>query len=477
MVYSLRLPTLGFSALTGGLATGSQNPKPKTINHKRFTAAAPLAVFRLLVGLMLFGSIVRFWSKGWINELYIQPRYFFPFYGFEFVQPLGSYTYLLFALCGLSALLVAIGFLYRIASVCLFLSFTYIELIDKSTYLNHYYFTSMVCLLLIFLPAHAYFSVDVYRQPGLRASHIPAWCLNSLKLLVALLYVHAGLAKLNSDWLLHALPLRIWLPAHNDVPFIGFLFNYTWVPYVFSWFGCLYDLSIPFLLWNARTRPWAYVAVVIFHGATALLFPIGMFPYIMIVTALIFFSPAFHERIIQKLSAWLALPATFTAVQRTYSFPVLRERIILGFLGFFFLVQLLFPFRYLLYPGELFWTEEGYRFSWRVMLMEKAGYAQFTVKDDAGHQTIVNNTQFLTPLQEKMMSTQPDMLLQYAHLLRDHYRRQGFINPQVYVDSYVALNGRLGKPLVDPATNLANEQDSFRHKSWITPFNDTIYGF
>ncbi len=300
---------------------------------------------------------------------------------------------------------------------------------------------------------------------------------DSLKLFVALLYVYAGLAKLNSDWLLHALPLRIWLPAHNDFPVVGFLFNYPWVPYVFSWFGCLYDLSIPFLLWNARTRPWAYAAVVVFHGLTALLFPIGMFPYIMIVTALIFFSPDFHEGVIRKLSAWLAIPVSFPAVQRTYQYPVLRERITLGFLSLFFVFQLLFPFRYLLYPGELFWTEEGYRFSWRVMLMEKAGYAQFTVNDDAGHQTIVNNTQFLTPLQEKMMSTQPDMLLQYAHLLRDHYQQQGFTNPQVYVDSYVALNGRLGKPLVGPTTNLANEQDSFRHKTWITPFNDTIYGF
>jgi hypothetical protein len=40
--------------------------------------------------------------------------------------------------------------------------------------------------------------------------------------------------------------------------------------------------------------------------------------------------------------------------------------------------QLLF---YLCYPNELFWTEEGFRFSWRVMLMEKAGYATFKVKD------------------------------------------------------------------------------------------------
>ncbi|RYF62061.1 MAG: HTTM domain-containing protein, partial [Cytophagaceae bacterium] len=310
----------------------------------------------------------------------------------------------------LSALLVALGLYYRAAIISLFLSFTYIELIDKSTYLNHYYFTSMVCLLLIFLPAHAYFSVDAYRRRSLAADQIPAWCLDSLKLLITILYVYAGMAKLNSDWLLNALPLRIWLPAHNDVPVIGFLFNYSWVPIAFSWFGCLYDLSIPFLLWYRPTRPWAYAAVVVFHGLTAFLFPIGMFPYIMIVTALIFFSPGFHLTIIRKISHWLKIPATFLFIHRTYVYQPAAATAIRLFLGLFFIVQLLFPFRYLLYPGELFWTEQGYRFSWRVMLMEKAGYAQFTVQDNAGHRTIVNNTEFLTPLQEKMMATQPDMI-------------------------------------------------------------------
>lgn len=443
----------------------------------RTTPAAPLALFRLLFGLMLFGSIVRFWSNGWIAELYEKPHYFFPFYGFEFVKPLGEYTCLLFMICGVSALLVAIGLFYRVAIVSLFLSFSYIELIDKSTYLNHYYFVSMICLLLMFLPAHAYFSVDAYRSRALLADQIPAWCIDALKLFVALLYVFAGLAKLNSDWILHAQPLRIWLPAHNDLPLIGFLFNYPWIPYVFSVFGCIYDLSIPFLLWNHATRPFAYVAVVVFHGLTALLFPIGMFPYVMMVTALIFFSPSIHQRIINQLGKWLSASSQFLRPRRTYRYSPGVKTTILTLFGLFFIVQLLFPFRYLLYPGELFWTEQGYRFSWRVMLMEKAGYAQFMIKDRFGHQTIVNNSRFLTPLQEKMMATQPDMLLQYAHILRDYYAKNGFHNPEVYVDSYVALNGRLGKPLIDPTINLANEQDSFKPKAWITPFHDTIYGF
>ena len=441
------------------------------------TSAAPLAVFRVALGVLLFGSIVRFWAKGWIHDLYVEPTHYFPFYGFEFIKPFGVYTYLLFAMCACCALMVAIGFFYRFAITGLFLSFTYIELIDKSTYLNHYYFISMICLMMIFLPAHVYFSVDAWRNRKILSDRIPQWSLDSLKLFVCMVYFFAGLAKINSDWLLHAQPLRIWLPAKNDLPIIGSLFNHEWVAYAFSWAGCLYDLTIPFLLLNPRTRLFGYAAVVIFHVLTAMLFPIGMFPYIMIATALIFFSADFHDRILHTIVRWIKVgPEFIPAPAPHYPASFFKSRILPAAFAIFLLVQLAMPFRYILYPGELFWTEEGYRFSWRVMLMEKAGYAQFTVKDTDGKQIVVDNREFLTPLQEKMMSTQPDMILQYAHILRDHYAAQGFRSPQVYVDSYVAVNGRLGKPLVNSLTDLSQEKESFNHKPWILPFGNEIKG-
>jgi hypothetical protein len=100
---------------------------------KKATSAAPLAVFRIALGMLLFLSIIRFWAKGWIHDLYIAPKYFFSFYGFEFINAPGQYIYILFAICGLSALLFAVGLFYRVSSITLFVSFTYIELIDKST--------------------------------------------------------------------------------------------------------------------------------------------------------------------------------------------------------------------------------------------------------------------------------------------------------------------------------------------------------
>ncbi len=435
--------------------------------------AAPLAVFRIVFGALLFIGTLRFWLKGWIFDLYIAPKFYFPYYGFEWIQSLGSLNYGLFFICGISALMVCLGWFYRTAIISLFLSFTYIELIDKTNYLNHYYFVSLLCFLLIFLPAASYFSIDSRKNENNSFSYVPAWCILSIKGFVALLYIYAGLAKINSDWLLEALPLKIWLPAHNDLPIIGPLLNHSWVHYAFSWIGCIYDLSIPFLLLYRRTRLFGFFLVVAFHVLTAILFPIGMFPYVMIGTALIFFSASFHEKILNTFFFFLGRPTT----EKKLVFQKATNQGLSIVLAIFFTVQLLFPWRYLLYPGELFWTEEGYRFSWRVMLMEKAGFIQFRVIDSTGKSEFVNNSDYLTPLQIKMMATQPDMIVQFANFLAKEYQHRGFDQAQVYVESYVSLNGRRGKEFIDPKTDLAKEKDSFLHKTWIQPLNDKITGF
>ena len=439
--------------------------------------SASLAVFRVLFGLMIFAGVVRFWLKGWINELYIQPSFFFHYYGFDWVSPFGSYSYLLFVLCGISALFFAFGLFYRISSVILFLSFTYIELMDKTNYLNHYYFVSLVLFLMMWLPAHVNLSIDAKRNPSLLKRHIPLWTTGSIRFMLAMVYVYAGLAKLNSDWLFNAMPLRLWLPAKNDFPVIGSLFNQLWLAYAFSWFGALYDLSVPFLLLNRKTRPFALAAVVIFHLLTAMLFPIGMFPYIMILSAFIFFPSQSADRLILKAKNKVKWLFNIADTYNVYTFAPLTQRLVSVLFALFFIIQLVFPWRYLLMPGELFWTEEGYRFSWRVMLMEKVGYAQFIVKDSlTGKKVAVNNNDFLTKNQEKMMATQPDFMLQYAHHLAAYYKARDMQQPEVYATVYVTLNGRRSRLFIDSNVNLAKEQDSYQHKKWILPMQGVIYG-
>ena len=424
-------------------------------------------------------SIIRFWLKGWIEELYILPKFHFSYYGFEWAKPIGEYTYILFLICFISTVFITLGYKYRVSIITFFISFTYIELMDKTTYLNHYYFISILSFLLIFLPLHSTFSIDSFLKKK-SFSKVPTWSIDSIKLLITIVYLYAGIAKINSDWLFEAMPLKIWLTSKYDLPLIGELFlQENWVHYIMSWGGMLYDLSIPFLLMYQRTRVMAFIFVVFFHLFTLVLFPIGMFPHIMIFSAMIFFSPRFHKKVIQKLkSAIVKLYGSlknYTSKSIEY-YKIKNEEYVRIVLVLFFLIQLILPFRYNLYPGELFWHEQGYRFSWRVMLIEKIGYTNFKIKDPKnGTSFIVDSSKHLTSFQLKQMSFQPDFILEFAHYLGDIYSTDE-TKVEVYAESYVALNGRASRRFIDPEINLYKEKESFKNKDWILPLNDEIKG-
>lgn len=435
---------------------------------------APLAVLRIAFGVIMLISTIRFMLKGWVYNFYIKPVFHFTFYGFDWVKPLGAIgMYALFAILTVTAILVTIGLFYRLSISTFFLCFTYVELIDKTTYLNHYYFISVMAFLMILVPANRYFSVDVLRKPSLSTTHVPAWTINIFKFQLVLVYLFAGISKLNYDWLVDAMPLRIWLPANSQMPIFGGLLSQLWIAYAFSWFGAIFDLFIGFLLLDSNTRKFAYLMVIIFHLVTGWLFKIGMFPYIMIFVTLIFFSESTHIKIIKNLKSILTSSNKSPVTpSHQYHLSVPKRNLIYTVLLLHFALQLLLPFRYLLYPGKLYWTEEGYRFSWRVMLMEKGGTAFFHVKDPAtGKQSEIINAQYLTNFQETMMSTQPDMILQYAHFLAQEYQKKGIKHPIVTTQSYVTLNGSGSRLYIDSTVNLANEQETFDHKKWILPFH------
>ena len=78
---------------------------------------------------------------------------------------------------------------------------------------------------------------------------------------------------------------------------------------------------------------------------------------------------------------------------------------------------------------------------------------------------------FLTPIQEKMMNTQPDMVLQFAHYLRDKYQTEYAAQAEVFVESYASINGKGSRPFINPNVNLASIKKGFQHKNWILPYN------
>lgn len=436
----------------------------------RPVSAAPLVSFRVLFGLLTLFSSLRFLALGWVEAQYGSSALKFSYSGFEWVEyPGQTGLYLLYGLMILASLGIILGALYRLSAVVFFLAFSYVELIDKTYYLNHYYFVSLVAFWMIWVPAHRSHSLDAGWWPRLRGATVPRWSVLLFQFQLAVVYTYAGLAKITPHWLLEALPLRLWLPAQDHTPLIGPLLHQDWVAYVFSWAGMLFDCTIILWLCLRRTRPWAYLAVLGFHALTGYWFQIGVFPLVMSALVLVFFSPAWHARVQAGLARLLGSaphPGAAPAPPAP-SLGWLRPATLLV-LGLYVGFQLLYPWRYLLYGGNRFWHERGYRFGWRVMLMEKAGTATFYVQDGPqGRRGAVRNEDFLNDHQVKQMSFQPDMILQYAHWLAAHYQQQGMQRPQVRAEVYVTLNGQPSQLLVDPAVDLAQVSDEQTH--WILP--------
>jgi hypothetical protein len=415
--------------------------------------------FRVVFGALMVFSTARFWYLGWIEDHYLEPLLHFTYFGFEWVNVLPPIAmYALHAVMLLSAAGIMSGILYRASTWLFFLSFTYTELIDAAYYLNHYYFVSLIALLLaagpkIPNPAGAFWSIFIGRSKAepLRA---PSWFLYLLQFQTALVYFYAGIAKIRPEWLIDALPLRIWLPAHAQLPLIGELLAHPVTPWIFSWAGMLFDICMPFLLLNKRTRLTAWVCGVIFHTLTGMLFQIGVFPLVMIGSATLFFvkeTPEHQKELTPSLSPFFRAQAAFVSL--------------------WMLFQLLFPWRYVLYPGNVLWTEEGYRFGWRVMLMEKSGTATFFVENpETGAFGAVDNALFLNPHQEKQLATQPDFILQYAQYLSTHYSTGSGNRPKVRAEVWVTLNGAPSQLLFDPELELTALKDGFSPKTWLNPW-------
>lgn len=423
--------------------------------------AAGLAAFRILFGALMVVATLRFWAKGWIDTLYIEPAFHFTWAGFDWVRPWPDpWMKGHFALMALAALGVTVGYRTRISAGAFWLLFTYAELIDKATYLNHYYLVSLLALLLALLPSGAAVSLDARRRGGEVTVPLGAYVL--LRAQVAIVYAFAGLAKLGADWLFRGEPLHTWLQAHAHLPLVGPLLAAPAAALAMSWAGALYDLSIVgFLLWR-RTRALAFAAAVAFHLGIWLLFPVGMFSWVMLACTTLFFAPDWPRR-------WLRGPQP--PIASTITSPRRLPSLALALASAWLLVQLALPLRHLAYPGAVNWTEEGFRFAWRVMLTEKTGQAEFELQSaDLASPRLIFSHQDLTELQAKLMATQPDMIHDYAHFLAARARAEGHKDVRVYAHVSAAMNGRPSQPLIDPTVDLAAEpRTAFGRSAWIVP--------
>jgi hypothetical protein len=144
---------------------------------------------------------------------------------------------------------------------------------------------------------------------------------------------------------------------------------------------------------------------------------------------------------------------------------------VLALVAAWFAFQALVPLRHWLYPGDVNWTEEGHRFSWRMKLRSKEGKVKFFATNPATGETWrVRSTDYVTPRQLDEAAVRPDMILQLAHAMAADQRvKKNLPRVEIHADIRASLNGRAFQPLVDPAADLAAQPRTLAHITWITP--------
>ena len=425
-----------------------------------------LVVYRIAFGGCMLFEVYRYFAHGWIERKFINPQFYFTYYGFSWVQPFsGDGMYIVFAVLGVCAACIMIGFLYRLASIVFFLGFTYIFLLDQANYLNHFYLLSILSLIGIFLPLNRAWSIDAWLRPQIRSQTVPAWTLWLLRFQIGVAYFFGGVAKINPDWLA-GVPMQIMMLRSRAYPVFSEFFEQDWAVYAYAYGGLLFDLLIvPLLLWS-RTRIPAYLATVLFHASNARMFTIGIFPLIMVAASMIYFPPD-----------WLR-PDTADPLPKPDPTRKITsgQRWILAALAVFVAFQVLMPFRHWLYPGDVSWTEEGHRFSWHMKLRCKRSTAVFRAYDPDGTEIIgvPQPVDILVYRQQRKMPDRPDMVLQFAHYLADRLESEGHPNARVTADVQASLNGRDFQALIDPDADLAARPRNLWPADWIVPLHQPL---
>ena len=403
--------------------------------------AAGLVAFRMAFGLLVTWSAARFVAYGWVQDLYLAPSFHFPWVPWAVVPP-APVLYALFAIMAAAGLAIAAGWHLRATTGAFLVAFVYVELLDKTLYLNHY-------VLLTWLAGWLWLIAP-------QGDTVPRWAILAVRAQVGIVYLFAGLCKLHPDWLVLGEPLHTWLRARAAMPVLGPLLTHPGTALVMAWGGALYDLFIPFALLGSRTRTVAFGFVLIFHLLTWWLFPIGVFPWLMIAASTVFFDPSWPRRFTGR-------PAHVAPRGTPLSRPALAALLTVA------LLQVALPLRHLALPGQVNWHEQGFRFAWRVLLIEKTGMVEFRVVDRAtGHTALVDPTAALTPLQDKMMATQPDLIAQFARHLAHTAAAEGR-DVAVFADAYASLNGRPTQRLIDPTVDLTLPWWRRQQAGWVVP--------
>lgn len=419
---------------------------------------SPLIIFRIIFGFLVacecWGAILT----GWVRRVFVETCFNFSFLPFLFLHPLpdhGMYGY--FFVMGLLGIAMMFGYRYVLSAISFSVLWAGVYFMQKSSYNNHYYLLWLISVLMVFLPAHKDLSLDVRQQRVTQKNTMPNWILILIIGQLFIVYTYASVAKLYPDWLNTTVPARL-MSGKIDYPIIGSLLQQTWAHYTITYVGILFDLLIiPALLWKPM-RKVAFAIAVFFHIYNSIVLQIGIFPYLALGFT-VFFFPA------SDIRKWFYPKRKKEVSISAESYK--KSSLIITVVSIWLLVQFCLPLRHWFIAGDVLWTEEGHRLSWRMMLRSKSGYTTFKIKEAGKRKQRVDLKDYLTSKQINSMVGKPDMIWQFAQYLKEINLKQGK-EVEVYVNSWVSVNGGKRYQFIDPHENIANQPWTWwKHNCWV----------
>lgn len=423
---------------------------------------ASLAGFRIVFGLGVAAYCVKALFGGEVRGIFVDPPFHFSYWGLSWIKPWpGVGMYFHFVVMALCSGMMACGVAYRVTSVLTALLFSFVFFCDRTAYLNHYYLMVLLAWMMVFLPADRVASLHRTSEADSDQS-IFAWQVWFVRFHVALPYFFGGVAKLNWDWL-QGQPMRMTLSQQPWFDRVSELIGAETIVALFVVGGLVFDLAIvPALCWS-KTRRFAFVLATGFHLTNAYVFPIGVFPWLMIGATTIFFSPAWPRQFRRQLLRQ-QLPTSPTALRST-SIGAPRW---LCVVMVYCLLHCLIPLRFVVLNDHPSWTERTHFFSWHMMLRGKrAGLRMYVTDRAAGETWAADLRKYITAYQYPKVSRDPEHLRQLAHIIAKHETSLSGGKLEVRAFDLVSLNGRKPQLLVDPTVNLAEERIFWRRPEWI----------
>ena len=431
-------------------------------NLSRPVRGEVLGLFRIFFGMLMVYEIANYLRIDLVEKTFVLPSARLSYSFLEFLPELPPVAMqVLLGMLVIAAIGITVGFLFRISTLFFSFGYLYVFLLDKSLFNNHIYLFILLAFLLSFTHADKFLALTPGKSKGGNQMRIRYWEPFLIQAMLAIVYVYGGFAKLNYDWLVRMEPVRALAKGYPaDGLMASFFRSGVSVPFL-TYGGLLFDLCIPFLLWYKPTRKWALIPLILFHVMNSRIFQdIGIFPYVMMVSTVIFFPvneiPLFRKRKKKgKASAALILEG------KPWFRPVL-----LGFFAF----QLLFPFRGFVLPNHQDWTMIANRFSWRMKIQTRdlKRYEILVTDGVSGTAYPVDITTILNTRQIHTTFSDPLALVSAAHGIGKLSADQGIRDPRVHAYIDLSWNGYPTATMLDPDADLLDVDTNPLHKlTWV----------